>query len=389
VSDWYEALLNGLLEQAAAQNDDEEEDPEDTPRTVGLLAVACLETAELVPPELRAAIIAQARSYIPPQSYEEAAQLAKAGDPIVPLLAHQPAHDPDEAARCVLALAQIGTSTAMEMLVGYTACEYENEYEEDEKNEVTGALGTAWEHFDRQAYTQAVLVRLDKLRSYPYNLQPILITCWQDIAALTHMKELHIKLPDDITDLTPLAGIISLQRLWLSTTAVSDLTPLAGIISLQRLDLQNTAVSDLTPLAGIISLQRLWLQNTAVSDLTPLAGLTNLQRLWLQNTAVSDLTPLAGLTGLKELSLSSSSLSDLTPLAGLTNLQTLWLKNTAVSDLTPLAGIISLQRLWLQNTAVSDLTPLAGLTNLRELRLSGTEADTTPLKHLEELVIFR
>jgi Leucine-rich repeat (LRR) protein len=65
------------------------------------------------------------------------------------------------------------------------------------------------------------------------------------------------------------------------------------------------------------------------------------------------------------------------------------LDNTAVSELTPLAGLTNLQRLDLDNTAVSDLTPLAGLTNLRELYLSGTEADTAPLKHLEQLEIYR
>jgi hypothetical protein len=440
-------LLAGLLEQAAAPHDDPDE-----PRTVGLLAVACLETAERVPPDLRAAIIAQARSYIPPQSDEEAAQLAKAGDPIVPLLAHQPAHSPREAANCVRALAQIGTTAAMEMLAGYTRCDYEGEYEEVEKDEATGSLGQAWIYFDRQEYAKKILTRIHKLGSEGITVP---ITCWEDISTLTHFEELHIEMPDDITDinpltafinlyrlslggtgisdLTPLVGLTNLQSLWLYDTigsdlpsllgltnlqtltlvnaAVSDLTPLSSLTNLQTLTLVNAAVSDLTPLssltnlqfllllitvvrdltplAGLTNLEMLFLENTAVSDLTPLAGLTNLQTLWLQDTAVSDLTPLVGLTSLQRLDLDNTAVSDLTPLAGLTNLQALLLDNTAVSDLTPLAGLTNLQRLDLDNTAVSDLTPLAGLTNLRELYLSGTEADTAPLKHLEQLEIYR
>jgi|GEM_PF-5788128 len=48
-----------------------------------------------------------------------------------------------------------------------------------------------------------------------------------------------------------------------------------------------------------------------------------------------------------------------------------------------------MQVLRLNNTAVRDLTPLAVLTNLRELHLRVTQADTAPLKHLEQLVIYQ
>ncbi|RVU21604.1 leucine-rich repeat domain-containing protein [Methylobacterium oryzihabitans] len=47
----------------------------------------------------------------------------------------------------------------------------------------------------------------------------------------------------------------------------------------------NTQVSDLSVLAGLTSLQSLYLMNTQVSDLSPLAGLTNLQILHDLNKA--------------------------------------------------------------------------------------------------------
>src|SRR5687768_1833185 len=43
----------------------------------------------------------------------------------------------------------------------------------------------------------------------------------------------------------------------LSGTSVSDLSPLAGLTSLQSLDCFGTSVSDLSPLAGLTSLQSL------------------------------------------------------------------------------------------------------------------------------------
>ena len=52
-------------------------------------------------------------------------------------------------------------------------------------------------------------------------------------------------------------------------------------------DLYDTQVSDLTPLAGLKSLEFLGLQSTNVSVLSPLANVTSLQWLDLHNTPVS------------------------------------------------------------------------------------------------------
>jgi len=73
-----------------------------------------------------------------------------------------------------------------------------------------------------------------------------------------------------------------------SRMRVSDLSPLAGLKSLERLGLRNTQVSDLSPLAGLKNLEWLRFDNTQVTDLSPLAELKNLEVLYLQNTQVSD-----------------------------------------------------------------------------------------------------
>ena len=113
---------------------------------------------------------------------------------------------------------------------------------------------------------------------------------------------------------------------------VTDLTPLAGLRNLEHLSVDVTRVSDLSSLADLKNLKWLVLKGTTVGDLTPLADLKNLERLYLDDTAVSDLTPLAGLTNLKWLDLSHAEVGDLTPLTGLTNLEELWLIQTQVSN---------------------------------------------------------
>ncbi len=190
----------------------------------------------------------------------------------------------------------------------------------------------------------------------------------------------------DLNELSPLAGLTELQRLYLSNTQVQELSPLAGLTELRELSLGNTQIRDLSPLVGLAELQRLYLSNTQVRGLSALAGLTELQRLCLDNTQVRDLSPLAGLRKLQRLDLSSTQVSDLSPLAGLTELRVLFLSNTQVSDLSPLAGLTDLQELFLPNTQVRDLSPLAGLTELRELHLNNTQVrDLSPLEGLTAL----
>ena len=86
----------------------------------------------------------------------------------------------------------------------------------------------------------------------------------------------------DVTDLSPLAGMKSLQWLGLANTQVSDLKPLAELTTLKGIILSNTQVTDLTPLAGLPALERLTLEETGVTDLTPLAGLMALENLFVR-----------------------------------------------------------------------------------------------------------
>jgi len=172
-----------------------------------------------------------------------------------------------------------------------------------------------------------------------------------------------------VSDITPLKDLSSLQVLklgstqkpWLWRTQVSDLTPLKGLINLKELWLGSTQVSDLSPLKGLNNLQDLVLSGTQVSDLTPLKGLTNLQKLHLSETQVVALTPLKGLSSLKMLDLWGTQVSDLSPLKSLNNLEWLYLGGAKVKDLTPLKGLNNLQWLWLKYTKVSDLSPVQHL----------------------------
>ncbi len=204
------------------------------------------------------------------------------------------------------------------------------------------------------------------------------------IAGLIRLRELGLT-GNPVSDLSPLAGLINLERLLFSGTNVSDLSPLAGLTNLKDLYFHGVNVSDLSPLAGLINLELIHSWQIPVSDLSPLARLTKLQHIYLPVAEISDLTPLAGLTSLKELYLDHNNISDISALAGLTGLKRLGLHQNNISDISPLARLTDLEWLLLHTNSISDVSALAGLTNLKWLEVQHNEiSDISPLDGLRE-----
>ncbi len=226
------------------------------------------------------------------------------------------------------------------------------------------------------------------------------------IAGLINLQRLYL---DDnlISDISPIAGLVELHRISLNRNPVSDMSPLSGLKNLNHLSMndtfisdislvrslpsltifgfRSTQVSDLSPLAGLINMTALGFSNKSesISDLSPLAGLINLEYINSWGNSISDLSPLAGLTKLEIINFCGGNISDLTPLAGLTGLKELYIAFEKVSDISPLAGLTGLTRLDLEDNNISDISPLAGLTNLKWLKVARNKiSDFSPLDGL-------
>ena len=162
----------------------------------------------------------------------------------------------------------------------------------------------------------------------------------------------------DLSDLSPLTNLTTLQELWIPYTQVSDLSHLTNLTALKKLDIESTEVSDLSPLTNLTALQMLKVSGENLSDLSPLTNLIALQILSVSGKKVSDLSPLTNLTALQLLNIGATKVSDLSPLTNLTALQKLSLGQTQVSDLSPLPNLTALQKVNISFTKVSDLSPL-------------------------------
>ena len=226
------------------------------------------------------------------------------------------------------------------------------------------------------------------------NLERLILGWWGDrgnqvsdlspIAGLTNLRRLYL-LNNPISDLSPLSGLTNLTELHLNETLVSDLSPISGLTNLASLNIHPTLVTDLSPVAGLINLKSIAFSNKNLSDISPLAGLVSLESIFCWGHAISDLSALRGLTKLERIDFCGGNISDLTPIAGLTGLKKLYLGNEKVADLSPIAGLTGLTHLQLEDNQLTDISALAGLTNLEWLNIARNKiADFSPLDGLSE-----
>jgi hypothetical protein len=169
---------------------------------------------------------------------------------------------------------------------------------------------------------------------------------------------------EDLSDVSPLSGLVAMVSLDLRGTKVTDVSPLSGLVALERLDLTGTQVADVSPLSGLVALQSLYLLGTQVADVSPLSGLVALRALDLEGTQVADASPLSGLVALEWLDLRRTQVADVSPLSGLVALQSLHLSETQVADVSPLSRLVALRRLDVKDTNVVDISSLRHLKDL-------------------------
>ena len=185
----------------------------------------------------------------------------------------------------------------------------------------------------------------------------------------TNLTWLH--LPDNqISDLSPIAGLIELREIWARGNVLSDISPVRGLRNLTHLEFPGSPISDLSSVKGLTNLIYLNCNDTLVSDLSPVSSLVNLEWLYMRNTRISDMSPVSGLINLKEIYFSGDTVSDISLFAGLINLEVFVTSGNPISDLSPLSKLTKLYKVGISEARLSDLSPLAGLIGLKELSLN-------------------
>ena len=233
----------------------------------------------------------------------------------------------------------------------------------------------------------------------------------QGIEYCKNLESLNLGSRDEegeIRDISPLAGMKSLQELYLINHQISDISALAGK-NLWCLDLSYNPLGEnaIDVISNIVCIEEIYLAGTGLTNedveklanLDRLAGfdfsdnqisdISSLDNIWkyvylidLSNNQISDVSVLKGLGGAgARFYLSNNQISDVTPFAD-SNIHTLDLSNNQISDFT---GALGRMYLNLSHNQISDITPLLTCYFGNEIDLSNNQiADITPLKDLKE-----
>ncbi len=118
-----------------------------------------------------------------------------------------------------------------------------------------------------------------------------------------------------VTDPTP-TDMLGLTSLSAYQKGLTSLTGLETATNLFLLSTVGNDITDVSPLSGLVRLQSLIIGSNSISDVGPLADLTGLRLLSIYNNDISDVGSLAGLRNLRELRIGGNAVSDVSPLGG-------------------------------------------------------------------------
>lgn len=178
-----------------------------------------------------------------------------------------------------------------------------------------------------------------------------------------------------LEDISCLKYAENLETCYLNNTNISDLTPIAGLKNLKRLYIYNDEkIADISALKNLTQLAILNISGTKVTDITSLATLKNLERLDISKTDITNISAIGNLKDLKWLNMNDTKVTDISALESTTALRYFLAKNTGISDITPLCMAEYLHNVFLDNCSnVSTITPLYELENLKYLSVAGTK----------------
>jgi len=209
------------------------------------------------------------------------------------------------------------------------------------------------------------------------NLKATKISDISALAGLTNLNKLYLS-SNQISDISSLKGLTNLTILYLQENQISDISYLAGLTNLITLDLGSNKITDISPLKALMNLKQLKLYYNKITDIFPITERRNLTNLNLGSNKISDISSLKGLTNLTELYLWNNQINDISYLKGLTNLTSLYLQENQISDISYLSGLTNLTTLDLWNNQISEISFLEGLTNLNRLDLGHNKIKKLP-----------
>lgn len=270
-----------------------------------LLAMACLEHATELDPEVRREVEGRAAALLPPRTYDEAKALADVGHVALELLPGPEGLTVQEAEAVVRVAVLVGTDAALPKLA---------QFRDHPSVSVHNQVFLGWGDFDPALYRQTVLSGVS-LEHKPH----LQVRTHTELAALARFPgHPYLSLFGDFTerDITEALRGKQISELSLSCERLTDVRFLTRFRPLDRLALIEgpATLTDLSPVAELAVAELLLRQLPGVRDYRCLNALTELRHLYVGDGMVCrDLGSLPTEAPLEDLGIPSS----VTDLSGL------------------------------------------------------------------------
>ena len=150
-----------------------------------------------------------------------------------------------------------------------------------------------------------------------------------------------------IRTLSDLTKLKNLRILHIALQDIADVSPLAGLGSLEIIDLNHNPIQSVSSLAGLFSLRELGVFDSQVSDFSILAACPLLESIDAGKTRVTAPQAFAGIAGLRSLKVRQTSLTTLDGISDFPFLQRLELSTVRDRNLAPLLSLPQLKEVWL------------------------------------------
>ena len=209
----------------------------------------------------------------------------------------------------------------------------------------------------------------------------------KDLSFLKGLPLTHLSLyGNQISDISALAGMKSLQALDISNNPVLDIGPLAQCPALEELDISVTGVTDLSVL-GELSLRKLELFGMRQdADLSVLENLKHLNQLCADGLSAEAIQSVCRLENLTSLLIFNSGVKSIQPFMALKQLSLLNLRGNALENLDGIEAFEHLNLLELSWNRLTSLEPLRGRGDIQSLSIGGNPiTDFTPLATMPAL----
>jgi hypothetical protein len=206
-----------------------------------------------------------------------------------------------------------------------------------------------------------------------------------DLALLKNAKEITFE-GNQVTDISPLYKIKSLELLVLNCNPITSIEGIESLQSLRFISLIYTDVSDITPLFKIPSLEGISFENAPVASIEGIENLKHLASLHIGNSNVTDISPLnkidfAYLNGTKRFSFEAngSLVKDYSPLQRIPifDIVQIGAKGIAADSILPFLNGKPISYLYFGQSDIRSVSQLSAIEGIRNLQLSHSQELTS------------